>query len=409
MSIIESKTILFIKSPSHNMKPVEHFLQKRDFKIYSELDIKMALVKVIEINPSIIFIAWDHPNAKIFDLPKLIATATTAKVIPYVMGQAKEDYRKLDICPMEHKLYPPVSGPAVERLVLKFCKIEIRKNSDYDEIVNRYKIGKEIIDTNSKMVAASTHTPDPQIKRSEFRLQSAKSGLPEAITTELKKTLHAKIKHPIEQLLPPLSAATQTASDIKQYRAYCHAVLSPVWCGYMTLISDVELESMSIQMIMSQWLSENFPKMLEIAEHDFVPIPQLSPDLRENLLQFSDYSEKLSIESRDISVHFFSMDPSKLNFELNEEKSLIKIPTEEIPADEELKFSLHLHLPENKKFIVYVQAQKKLTIEQKKRLLANKINYMYLPLEAKDQFRTYTAESHIKLFCANAQKKKPAL
>ena len=43
MSIIESKTILFIKSPSHNIRSVEHFLQKKDFRVWSEEDFETAL------------------------------------------------------------------------------------------------------------------------------------------------------------------------------------------------------------------------------------------------------------------------------------------------------------------------------------------------------------------------------
>lgn len=487
VSIIESKTILFIKAPSHNLRPIEHFLQKRDFKVFIELDVKMAVVKIIELQPSIIFLAWDHPNSKIFELPNLIAQTSQATVVPYIMGYAKEDVRRLDLCAINPKLYPPISGPAIERLITKFIKVSIRKNSDYDEIVSKYKSGKEtvsppvaatpqlqpavvteknVVETVTASFILENKKPPKQNfiliqqqKRSEILLQYKRKSLPTDIATELKKTLPVKIKIPIEKLLKTLNESSTNSENLiidsqhgqtpgpkgpktyipsapaeaptseknilqnqnaniqtknfqvepNKYKAYCLSIFSDQWCGYLTIVSNKSLDFSRLNIISSEWINEHFKNLLDIDEHDFVELNDIEPNLVDHLSENADYFEKIEIENYDISVSFLSVDPVKMNLELNEENTLIKISTQDVPSDKELNFSLHLHLPENKKYIVYTQANKKLSLEQKNRLLTNKIMQLYMPFDFESEYKKFITEKNIKDFCLNPVKKKSAV
>lgn len=426
MSIIESKSILIIKAPSHNLRPVEHFLQKRDFKVFVEHDIKMAMDKLVEVEPSIIFLAWDHPNKKIMDLPAQLGPVTKAAIIPYVMGFTKEDIRKLDACALNPKLYPPVSGPAIERLISKFCKIQIRKNSDYDEIVSGYKTEKKstaptrpatapapvpavVVEqsfvTETKPLLNSNFIVIKQQKRQEILLTYKKKTLPTGVAAELKKTFSAKVKIPVEKLL----LAVKKTNAPKPYRAYCLAVVSEAWCGYLTTVSDHALEAEPLRKIVAEWINENFATAIEHDEHDFVEINNLEPEWLEQLEKNADYYEPLQIKDVDIKVCFFSVEPAKMNIELNDENSMIKMSTQEVPADEELPFSLHLHLPENKKYIIYTQANKVLSLDQKNRLIANKILFLYTTLNFESVYKKFITQKNIKNIWLNPLKKKSAV
>lgn len=416
MSIIESKSILIIKAPSHNLRAVEHFLQKRNFNVFVEHDVKMAMLKLVEVEPSIIFLAWDHPNQKIMDLPEQMAKSTKATIIPYVMGFTKEDVRKLDACTLNPKLYPPVSGPAIERLISKFVKIQIRKNSDYDEIVSGYKTEKAIPAATAAEQTLVTETkPIPksksniviikQQKRQEILLSYKKKTLPAGVTAELKKTLPVKVKIPVERLL----LAAKKSEAPKAFRAYCLAVVSEAWCGYLTTISDHALEAAPLRNIFSEWIDENFANALEHDEHDFIEINNLEPEWLEQLEKNAEYYEKLDIKNFDIRVCFFSVEPAKMNIELNDENNLIRMSTHDVPADEELPFSLHLHLPENKKYIVYTQANKILSVDQKNRLIANKILTLYTPVDFESEYKKFMTEKNIRDFWQNPLKKKSAV
>ncbi len=428
MSIIESKSILIIKAPSHNLRPVEHFLQKRNFKVFIEHDVKMAMLKLVEVQPSIIFLAWDHPNLKIMDLPEQMAQTTKATIIPYVMGFTKEDIRKLDACALNPKLYPPVSGPAIERLISKFIKIQIRKNSDYDEIVSGYKTEKgpaaaaaapvvstppikpaapdeQALVTETKPIPKSNIVIIKQQRRQEILLTYKKKTLSPGITAELKKTFPIQVKIPVEKLL----LAVQKTNAPKSYRAYCLAVVSEAWCGYLTTVSDHALEAEPLRKIVAEWINENFANAIEHDEHDFVEINNLEPEWLAQLEKNAEYYEPLDIKDVDIRVCFFSFEPTKMNIELNDENNLIKMSTHDVPAEVELPFSLHLHLPENKKYIVYTQANKVLSLDQKNRLIANKILLLYTTINFESDYKRFITERNIKSLWLNPLKKKSAV
>lgn len=434
MSIIEIKSILIIKAPAHNMRPVEHFLQKRNFKVFIEHDVKMAMLKLVEVQPSIIFLAWDHPNLKIMDLPAQMAQATNATIIPYVMGFTREDVRKLDACALNPKLYPPVSGPAIERLISKFVKIQIRKNSDYDEIVSGYKTEKgpaataaaPVVATPPKKPAAPAEqelvtetNPIPksniivikQQKRQEILLTYKKKTLSPGFTAELEKTFPTQVKIPIEKLLldDKNSRPQQKTNSTAVYRAYCLAVVSEAWCGYLTTISNYAIETGPLRKIVAEWIKENFENVIEPDEHDFVEITNLDPEWMGQLKKSAEYYEQLEIKDFDIRVCFFSFEPAKMNVEINDENSLIQMSTQDVPSDEELPFSLHLHLPENKKYIVYTQANKVLTGVQKDRLIANKILLLYTPINFEREYKKFLTAKNIKSLWLNPLKKKSAV
>lgn len=384
------------------------------------------MVKVIEVQPSIIFLAWDHPNSKIQDLPHLMANATKATVIPFIMGQTKDVIRKLDICTMNPKLYPPISGPAIERLITKFSKVQIRKNADYDEIMGKHKPQEEQSiapiewltpdgewsSNQATPVTAETETANLKSKnlilirqqslkkRNEILLTYKKKSLPPEISAELNKTLPLKVKLPIEKMLQPLP------DKIEESRAYCISVFSQQWCGYLSIISNRSLEKDALKTIFSAWVSEHFENALELDEHDFIEVNPINPEFAVYLSQNSEYFEKLAIPHSEISVGFFSIEPQKMNLELNAENTLIKLATEDVPTDQEMMFSLHLHLQENKKYLVYVQANKKLSNEQKNRLLNNKITHLYTSLAFESEYKKFIVEKNIKDFCDFWSKKK---
>ena len=433
MSIIESNSILFIRAPSHNLRTVEHFLQKRDFKVFVEHDVKMAMLKVVEVKPSIIFLAWDHPNQKILELPHVMAHSSEATIIPYVMGFTKEDVRKLDACALNPKLYPPISGPAIERLITKFIKIQIRKNPEFDAIVGNYKNEKEqeanaakaaapgldpveaalhAINAEAKPVLNQNFVVIKQQKRQEILLRYKGKGLSPGIAAELKKTFPVKVKMPVEKMLSALEkqgsqkTGLSKNSETKLFRAYCLPVVSNDWCGYLTVVSDQALEAEALRLILSEWIRENFIGGIENDKPDFIEINNLEPEWLEILENETEYYEKLNSKEYDIRVSFFSVDPTKMNIEFNDVNTMIRMPTHDVPADEELPFGLHLHLPENKKYIAYTQANKKLSLEQKNRLITNKILLVYTPVNFVNEYKKFMTERTVKKFWRDLLKKK---
>ena len=465
MSTHKKKVLIFIKAPSHNLKPIETFLSKRNFDVHSEIDIKTGLNRIFELDADFIFLAWDHTNPKIINLPKLIAQASMATVVPYIMSNTKEAFRKLNICQINPKLYSPISGPAIERLVIKYGLNNIKneilfqkqlKNYNTEEDRSNMKadllshIENDSIDNISEALALN-NIREEQLKQLYFRQesigkrnlilnQSKKIALPNKAINELKNTIQNKIKKPLESLfntlqeseIPKLSniinqqnprSLSKIADSIQSdeqisigsdkalqkkpeiLKAHCMSIYSADWCGYLIIFTNAELEFSSIDIIFTEWIKSQFNNLQEIDEYDLCELQNIDSDFAGQLNKKADYFEALKINNNDLSISFFSLEPGKMALKLNEDKNLIEIPTEDIPSDAILNFSLHLHLPENKKYIVYTQAKKKLSTEQKNRLLANEIILLYTPISFEKDYKKFVAEKNLKALCENLSKK----
>jgi len=179
-------------------------------------------------------------------------------------------------------------------------------------------------------------------------------------------------------------------------KAYCMSVYSDNWCGYLVIAINTQLDFSSIDLIFTDWINSQFNNLQEIDEYDFFEFKFVDQDFINQLGPKADYHEHVKVKDYNLDVFFFPIDPNKMTLELNEERSLIQLSTEELPSDEELNFSLLLHLPENKKYLLYTQASKSLSQDQKKRLIANRIFLLYTPLDFEKEYKKFMAEKNVK-------------
>lgn len=138
------KTLFFLKSPKHNLSAIETFLKRRDFEVVSISDYKEAVGRVIPLNPDYVFLAWDHPQEQVINLPKLLAQSCTSKIIPFINSSDKIQHRKLQSSSLSPKLFPPLSGPGIQRLIAK-----IEQSAAEGESEGQSKEGKKAASQNT--------------------------------------------------------------------------------------------------------------------------------------------------------------------------------------------------------------------------------------------------------------------
>lgn len=515
MAKTELKKLLFIKAPTEPLRSVESFLAKRNFKVFSEIDVKLAIDKVIECEPDFIFLAWDHSDPAIMELPKLIIQASNALVVPYITSTKRDATRKLNVCPLNPKLYPPVSGPAIERLILKAglkeeeekarlaaAEAEVNaKNKSNENLSSMKESVLTHLKTNptSNQVAnpvSSVETPtDPNetsdalqkqlqqeeqdkkirndsiSKRNTILSRPKKLNLSSEAIDNLKKSVQDKVKQPLESLLNSIheseesdpsstkrsgyasiqikTSGTENNGHViiqqglskdqiigttslhekqaslnlgqviegknnldifnqvksEKTRCYCMSIYSENWCGYLIICINIELDFPSADIIFTEWIKLHFNNLQEVDEYDYFEFKSIDFGLINQLISSADYSESLKINNCDLKVCFFPVDSSKMSLELNEEQTLIKLATETIACDMELNFSLQLHLPENKKYINYLPANFSLSQEKKKKLMSNKVFFLYIPLNFEKEFRRFLAEKTLRLLYENLNQK----
>lgn len=172
----EKRTLFFLKSPKHNLSAIEGFLKKRDFNVVSIADYKEAVGKIIPMNPEYIFIAWDHPQDQVMNLPKLLAQSCTSKIIPYINSSDKHQHRKLQSSGFDPKLFPPLSGPGIQRMIAKIEQSAAAAEKANSEQDKKEKSGQNVGTKKNDMIqvrstfSAETGGPNQKLNRNESTL-----------------------------------------------------------------------------------------------------------------------------------------------------------------------------------------------------------------------------------------------
>ncbi|MGZ3746919.1 MAG: hypothetical protein ACXWRE_06120 [Pseudobdellovibrionaceae bacterium] len=130
------KTMLILKSQPGALGVVEVFLRNRGWQLHSTADLKEAMVQIVTQKPSYILISVDHSNKKTRALPKLLTSAFPVATIVFAESQSSVSYKILNESVTDYRVYPPVTGPAIERCVNKYLKDQqtkasIQKNENF--------------------------------------------------------------------------------------------------------------------------------------------------------------------------------------------------------------------------------------------------------------------------------------
>ena len=399
MSDDSKKVLFFVISPLQNLRTVSAFLSKRNFTVYIETDIRDSLVKIIELQPDFIFLAWDHPDKKITTLPKLLLQASVASVVPFITTNTNEAIIKFSNDPINPKLFPPISGPAVERLILKSSKQDIELLSKQNLIKAKLKNKEDLLLMQQKLIgdldlenAQELQSAIPNASREEFKgppVSELKTQGPGVIIQ--KGIARARGPGIIIQKGAPSVFREHVSKEKLKFRAYCISVFTGTRCGYFLIATIAPLDFAGIKTIFSDWIKMQSDSTEELTEQDFFEFEGIEQRNLNEILSLAEYSENLVLENYDVSISFFPLDQEAMKIELNDEKNYIRIKTENIPVGQPLDFSLMIHLPENKKYLLYTQANTPLEPSQKERLLKNKIEILYTPFEYETKYRKFLA------------------
>lgn len=118
----EKKSVLIIKANAASLGTVEGFLRNRDWKIKATTNLKEALIFLVQEQPQFVMISVDHPNKKVQKLPKILKQAFPVCVITFAEESSAASFKMLSTSGAEYMIYPPVTGPAVERTANKYYK-----------------------------------------------------------------------------------------------------------------------------------------------------------------------------------------------------------------------------------------------------------------------------------------------
>lgn len=130
----EKKVLVILKSSAESMKQPEAFLKNRGWTILSTHKLRDTLGYIISQQPKYILIAADHSHKKVKMLPKILAQAFTINVIGFCEKSSGPGMIALQEMGLPYNLYPPVSGPAIERMILKIQRDLVAKREESSQL-----------------------------------------------------------------------------------------------------------------------------------------------------------------------------------------------------------------------------------------------------------------------------------
>jgi hypothetical protein len=131
---IKKRRLFVIKAKESTGKGFELYLNNRDWEVVSMTELKKALVTILSQPFEVAMVSMDHPNPKCFKLPAIIAQTVRVPVILFAEGTSQVGINALRNSKHPYILYPPVSGPAIERMILKIKKDQAGVKSGFDPL-----------------------------------------------------------------------------------------------------------------------------------------------------------------------------------------------------------------------------------------------------------------------------------
>ncbi len=116
------KKVFVIKAKPNGLKSAENFLKNRTWELVSAHEMKIALATLFRHNVDYAMIGVDHPHAHVLKLPDIIAQTIKIPVILFAENMTPQAANVLRTSRHPYVLFPPVSGPAIERMLLRIEK-----------------------------------------------------------------------------------------------------------------------------------------------------------------------------------------------------------------------------------------------------------------------------------------------
>lgn len=116
------KKVFVIKAKSNSLKPAENFLKNRTWEIISAHEMRVALATLFRHNIDYAMIGVDHPHSHVLKLLDIINQTIKIPVILFAETMTPQAAHMLRTTKHPYVLFPPVSGPAIERMLLKIEK-----------------------------------------------------------------------------------------------------------------------------------------------------------------------------------------------------------------------------------------------------------------------------------------------
>jgi len=385
------QVIYFIKGVGQDLSSIEAFLNKREFQAYSHSDKAVCLKQIEQIKPQYIFISFDRSDGEHENILQEVYNITTGIVIPFCFASQAEFIARLDHSQFEFKLYPPITGPSVQRTINKLSKT---LNLIDDSILTQPKQAEPLNDLTLRQMFNDFSINNPYEKKNELPKDPTK--LSGDLKKSLEETFESEVQPKLIELVSnPEPSNYQVDQIFNTNQVFVLIIQEKSWTGYLALASEAALNTDKAFIILNEWVKKNLnPNSVhKSSPHMVLQIPMI------NFPAFSqikaDHSQNFQVDHKEVVVSLFAFSPFEVLNTPTENFNYIEVPVEFLKPKLDLPFEVYLFLPENNKFLNYIKLGYPMGDTQIYRLHARNISHVYSPMQYSDAVLKYKAEFNL--------------
>lgn len=414
-------TVFFLKNAQHNTQPLEVYLERRGFKVQTETSVEKAIDKINEKKPVYVFVAWDHTDKEAQNIISLTAEDTT--VIPYITSTAGTDTRKLMSLNVPVKMFPPLSGPAIQRLVLKLekDKLELKglqnhssnsssKTSDDSSQVYINKgqrfsdKGKIVINRSAEANEATSFFDSITDLSLEKPTAQFSKDMQIKISESQKKALEAKFDGKIQEELKEIIETTKDFAPTEhQQTIFCMLVQAIDCSGLILLDTAWNMSSDDAESALSSWANElTFQYHKNDGVKNVYQSDVFSVTTPAELNVFDICAAKaavqktLEIDGKNTVMAFFDLQYNPFSLQSTEDEGYLLVDQNCLNENSVIPFDLFYELKENKKMLKMFKKDTLMSNKEINSVLEKKILPLLISMSDEMLWYQYGVEVYLK-------------
>lgn len=369
--------ILFVNSPQHNLAAISSYLKKRGYNVTSEQTVEKALATANEHQPDFTFVAWDHPDQKIYQTAENISKITSSLVVPYITSAHSHDVMRLMQSNAVIKMQTPISGPAVQRLILKYEKdkkaLQEAQKKNFKALNTEVKNQQTIVLKGERSELMQSEQDGPKIIHSLGMYDSIidltapqamafwKNGQTQKLSILKKNKLSEHFDNDTQN---KIADVIETINDEKlkdnllgKKTVYALLIESPDCSGCLVFYSDWEMEQYLVESPIAEYVKvlSSLGNQNHNIQSKLFPIEASSIKNLHALSTNSDFCKQFTVEEKVTMLAYNDIAKNPISKDTLFSTEYIKIDLEAFLPQTTINFDVFLNFKENRKLLKYLK------------------------------------------------------
>lgn len=449
------KTILILKSNSLTLQTAEQFLVARGWAVMSTTSLTDSVQLLFENKIDYFILCANHPQKKVKQFPQLFKQFTELQFITYTDMANPSNMAALQEIGIPYQVLPPVSGPAIERVIFRIekeekkLKLNEKKNlrneskNSFDrkkaqEHISNFFANDEESSSTPKATSSPTSTevsssnvesfPDyenrmkrqmnntPPKKDKDYPFLTDNDAVkkvpdPQKPPPEFQK----KIESIIDSSVKTSDASASIERVERAQNCICFKIDASTFRGFLVAAMGKD------RRLDEELLVAINQKLVEVLQQEGGVVDDSKPmdvkirsvNFEEWAIEKAEFLKKSIHGGNEVAMAFFPVHKTSPTFGDSVADDMLSIDIDDLASDFPVSFDIYVYLPANNKYILYTPKNSMFLSSQKGRLKAKGIDKMHAKKDSVDEIHKYHAESSLNHSIMdfennNSQKQKKA-